>query len=213
MDQQERKLEQYITAHIDAEDDVLKELNRETHVKILHPRMLAGHLQGVILKMFCKMLNPQYILEIGTYTGYTAICMAMAMKQEGEVHTIEINDELSDISEKYFKKSGYKQNIKQYTGDARQVIKQLNYTYDLIFIDGDKKQYTDYYLLAIEKVRKGGMIIADNVLWNNKVINEHEHDKETEGIRRFNNTVKNDQRVEKVILPVRDGIMLIRVNE
>ncbi len=209
-DETNKILSRYLIEHIDPEDDVLKELNRETHVKILHPRMLAGHLQGVILKVFSKMIQPRYILEIGTYTGYSAICLAQGLQEKGEVHTIDINDELYEIAQKYFKKAGCLDSIKQYVGDAREVIKGLDYIYDLVYIDGDKKEYTEYYSLVVDKLRQGGMIIADNVLWSGKVADQKEHDKETEGVRKFNDLVNNDSRVEKVILPVRDGIMMIR---
>lgn len=212
MDETDKKLYDYLIEHAGPEDDVLQQLNRETHVKILHPRMLAGHLQGVILKMFSKMIQPKYILEIGTYTGYSAICLAQGLNKNGVIHTIEINDELYEMAKKYFIQAGCLDRIKQYTGDAREIIKSLHYTYDLVYVDGDKKEYAEYYLLAVEKLRKGGMIIVDNVLWNGKVIN-NKRDKETQGIRKFNELVKNDSRVEKVILPVRDGIMLIRKKE
>lgn len=205
------KLEQYILSHTDQEPEVLKELYRDTHVHIYHPRMLSGHLQGRVLKMICEMICPENILEIGTYTGYSAICFAEGLKGNGKVHTIEINDELEEFTKKYVYKSGLQDRIELYYGDAIEIVPGLEMKFDLVFIDGDKKQYSKYYQIAFEKVKSGGYIIADNVLWDGKVVEEEaEKDEQTMAITEFNNLVQNDPRVENVIFPIRDGMMVIR---
>lgn len=205
------KLEQYILSHTDQEPEVLKELYRDTHVHIYHPRMLSGHLQGRVLKMICEMICPENILEIGTYTGYSAICFAEGLKGNGKVHTIEINDELEEFTKKYVYKSGLQDRIELYYGDAIEIVPGLEMKFDLVFIDGDKKQYSKYYQIAFEKVKSGGYIIADNVLWDGKVVEEEaEKDEQTIAITEFNNLVQNDPRVENVIFPIRDGMMVIR---
>ena len=204
-------IEQYILDHSDQEDPVLAELNRETNLKILRPRMLSGHLQGKILEMISKMINPEKILELGTYTGYSAICLAKGLKENGELHTIEINDELEDFILKYFKKAGIENKVKLHIGDAKSIIEKLNMQFDLVFIDADKREYLEYYHMVFDYVKPGGFILADNVLWSGKVIELEEPDDEyTKGIFDFNDFIKNDDRVEKVILPLRDGLTLIR---
>lgn len=204
-------IEQYILDHSDDEDPVLAELNRETNLKILRPRMLSGHLQGRVLEMISKMIRPEKILELGTYTGYSAICLAKGLKENGNLHTIEINDELEDFILKYVKKAGLDHKIKLHSGDARKIVPQLNEHFDLVFIDADKREYLEYYNIVFDFVKPGGFILADNVLWSGKVIElESPDDEYTKGIFDFNEFIKNDSRVEKVILPLRDGLTLIR---
>lgn len=204
-------IEEYILNHSDSEDPILAELNRETNLKVLRPRMLSGHLQGKILEMISKMIQPEKILELGTYTGYSAICLAKGLKENGKLHTIEINDELEDIITKYIEKAELTDKIKLHFGDATSIIPKLNEQFDLVFIDADKREYLDYYNLVLDFVKPGGFILADNVLWSGKVIELEEPDDEyTKGIFDFNKFLKNDDRVEKVILPLRDGLTLIR---
>ncbi len=204
-------LERYILDHTSPEDDFLKELDRETHLKVLRSRMLSGHLQGQILSMISCMIKPQYILEIGTFTGYSALCLAKGLSGNGQLHTIEIDDELESIAQKYFAKSGIGDKIIQHIGDARQVVASLEYTFDLVFIDADKREYSEYYNLVFNKISVGGFLLADNILWNGKVVEPNEADDEqTRGILDFNSLVHNDKRVKNVILPIRDGIMLIQ---
>ena len=206
-----KALEQYILDHISEEEPYLAELDRETHLKVLRARMLSGHLQGKILSMLSSMVAPMNILEIGTFTGYSAICLAQGLKPGGRLHTIEQNDELKQIAKKYFENSKLDKAIEQYLGDALQIIPKLDICFDLIFIDGDKRQYPAYYEMVFTKLRIGGYIIADNTLWDGKVIEDMEkNDDQTIGILTFNELVKNDSRVEKVILPVRDGMTIIR---
>ncbi len=207
----DNELNEYILEHSTDEDKVLKELNRETNLRILHPRMLAGHLQGRILEMISKMIHPENILEIGTFTGYSAICMAKGLNNNGKVHTIERNDELTAFAEKYIKKAGLDKKIILHTGEAREIIPRLDCIFDLAYIDADKNEYTDVYKLIFDKVREGGFILADNVIWEGKVVKKEKSiDKETSGIIEFNRYVQNDRNVENVILPVRDGLMIIR---
>ncbi|MDK2979177.1 MAG: caffeoyl-CoA O-methyltransferase [Bacteroidales bacterium] len=204
-------IEDYILNHSDPEDPVLAELNRETNLKILRPRMLSGHLQGKILEMISKMIRPQKILEIGTYTGYSAICLAKGLKNNGVLHTIELNDELEKIIQKYFKKAGLENKIKLHIGNALEMIPKIDETFDLVFIDGDKREYLKYYQSIFEYVKPGGFILADNVLWSRKVIElESPDDEYTKGIFAFNELITKDNRIEKVIIPLRDGLTLIR---
>ena len=204
-------LDQYILNHITPEDDYLNELDRETHQKVLHARMLSGHLQGQILSMISCMIKPKCILEIGTFTGYSALCLAKGLVEGGQLHTIEIDDELESVSQKYFLKSGMSDQIVQHIGDARQIIPSLNIKFDLVFIDADKRDYCDYYQLVFGHVPVGGFILADNVLWDGKVVDPVAVDEDqTRGILAFNDLVQNDPRVKNVILPVRDGIMLVQ---
>lgn len=204
-------IEQYILDHSDQEDPVLQELNRETNLKILRPRMLSGHLQGKILEMISKMIHPERILELGTYTGYSAICLAKGLKENGTLHTIEINDELEDLILKYFKKADIENKAILHIGDAKSIIKKIDEQFDLVFIDADKREYLEYYHLVFDYVKPGGFILADNVLWSGKVIEtETPDDDYTKGIFEFNQLIKNDERIEKVILPLRDGLTLIR---
>jgi len=204
--------ENYILQHSDLEDPLLSRLNRDTHVKLLRARMVSGPLQGKILEFISKIINPARILEIGTFTGYSALCLAKGLQPEGQLDTIEINDELETFAKKYFQLSAHYQQIKQHIGDATDIIPQLPYTYDLAFIDGNKRQYISDYELVLQKMIPGGVILADNVLWSGKVVELDEPDDDyTRGIMEFNKHVANDNRVEKVILPLRDGLTLIRV--
>lgn len=206
----EQELEQYILHHIDSEGQLLSQLNRDTHVNLLRPRMLSGHLQGRILKMICQMIAPVRILELGTFTGYSALCMAEALPDNGELHTIEIDDELETFIRKYFDRSPYRDRIHLHIGDAREVVPRLDGTFDMVFIDANKRLYCDYYDLVFNKVRPGGFILADNTLWDGKILQSPlPSDAQTIGIMRFNEKVATDTRVEKVILPLRDGLTLI----
>jgi caffeoyl-CoA O-methyltransferase len=202
--------DEYILSHIDEEGALLSALNRDAHVNLLRPRMLSGHLQGRVLKMFCRMLRPRRVLEIGTYTGYATLCMAEGLDDDALIHTVEINDEMEDFILKYLSRSPHKDKVRLHIGDVMDVLPKLDETFDLVFIDADKRLYSDYYDLVFPKVRQGGLILADNTLWDGKVVEEpHPSDKQTVGILRFNDKIKNDARVEKVILPLRDGLTMI----
>ncbi|NVN95839.1 MAG: O-methyltransferase [Bacteroidetes bacterium] len=202
--------ELYSEKYSSPESDILKELNRETNLKVMLPRMLSGHLQGKLLEIISCILQPNQILEIGTYTGYSAIALSKGLQEKGILHTIDINAELEDIAQKYFKKAGVSDKIKHYTGNALDIIPTINHTFDLVFIDADKENYIEYFELVINKIRKGGIIIADNVLWSGKVLTETlPTDKDTKGIVEFNKFVTNDLRVENLLLPFRDGLMIM----
>lgn len=203
-------IENYILEHIDEEGELLKALNRDAHVNLLRPRMLSGHLQGRLLKMFCRMCRPSRILEIGTYTGYATLCLAEGLPDGGEVHTIEINDELEDFILKHFNKSDLKEKIHLHIGNALEIIPRFDFQFDLVFIDADKRYYSEYFDLIFDKLRSGGLIIADNTLWSGKVMEDPHHtDLQTIGIKKFNDKIASDARVEKVIIPLRDGLTLI----
>ena len=204
-------LSTYVDAHTSPESDVLKELNRETNSKVLMPRMLSGHLQGQMLSMFSHMIQPKQILEIGTYTGYSAICLASGLQPGGCLHTIDINDELAPMVNRYIRKAGLAEKIKTYTGNALKLIPGINESFDLVFIDADKINYSNYYDLVFDKVRTGGFILADNVLWDGKVLEpESSMDADTKAIVVFNKKVRADKRVQHVLIPIRDGVMAIR---
>ena len=204
------EIEAYILSHSDEEGDLLRALNRDANVNLLRPRMLSGHLQGRLLKMFCRMMRPRRVLEIGTYTGYATLCLAEGMEEGGLVHTLEINDEMEDFTQKYLARSPHRDKVRLHIGDAMQIIPQLDETFDMVFIDADKRLYSAYYDLVFPRVRQGGLILADNTLWDGKVVDEvAPADKQTQGILRFNEKIKADDRVEKVILPLRDGLTLI----
>lgn len=206
-----KKIWDYIINHTSQEDPILAELNRETYAKMLYPRMLSGHYQGKLLEFISKMIQPEYILEIGTFTGYSAICLAKGLKPEGKLYTIECNDEIIDFTRKYIVKSGFANRIEICVGDALQIIPQLNVHFDLIFIDADKTHYPDYFRLVVDKLKTGGVILADNALWDGKVVkNTMNNDDETNSIRKFNKMVNEDKRFENMILPVRDGVMFAR---
>lgn len=205
------RLEQYILDYTSPEDPVLAELNRETWVRTVHPQMIAGHLQGKVLEMVSRMLQPHRILEIGTFTGYSSICLAKGLVENGELITIERDDEITAFAEKYISRSERADSIRLLCGDAREIIPTLNDSFDLVFLDAEKDEYLDYYELVFPKVLAGGFILADNVLWGGKVIEEPEYgDHFTGGIQAFNKHIRQDKKVEQLILPVRDGIMLIR---
>jgi predicted O-methyltransferase YrrM len=207
----DEKIEKYILDHTESEDDVLVELYRQTHLKIYHPRMLSGHLQGKLLKMLVHMVQPKNILEIGTFTGYSAICMAQALGSNGKIHTIEVNDELEDFAKSFFKKANVEDKIDFYIGSALDIIPTIDAEFDLVFIDGEKREYLDYYNLVFDKVKKGGFIIADNVLWSGKVVEKVKpSDLHTKRILEFNQFVHDDPRVENVLFPLRDGLMILR---
>ncbi|MBP1613335.1 MAG: O-methyltransferase [Bacteroidetes bacterium] len=204
-------LEAYILQHIDQESDYLKALYRDTHVKLLRPRMASGHLQGRMLKMFVEMIRPRQILEIGTYSGYSGLCLAEGLGEGGLLHTFEINDEQEDFTRPWFENSAYADKIKFYIGDALELVPKLGITFDLAFLDGDKRKYIEYYEMTLSHLLSGGYIIADNTLWDGHVLEEsHSNDYQTIGIKAFNEYVGKDMRVEKVILPLRDGLTIIR---
>lgn len=206
-----KELEKYILNHIESEDETLRELDRETHLNVLGSRMISGHLQGVVLTMISKMILPERILEIGTFTGYSAICLARGLKPGGKLITLEIDDELEAIARKYFEKAGLQNQIEHKIGPALEIIPLLEGPFDLVFIDAHKPEYPAYYKLVFDKVKTGGYIIADNTLWNGKVTSVPASDDiQTQGIQAFNELIKNDPRVEKVILPLRDGMTIIR---
>ena len=207
------KIEDYIRKNSSKEPQILKDLNKETYLKVLNPRMLSGHLQGRFLSIITKLLKPKKILEIGTYTGYSAICMSEGLVENGIIHTIDINEELVSIQNKYFAKSKCNNSIIQHVGDARNIIKSINEKFDLVFLDADKENYIEYYELVIEKVKKGGLIIADNVLWTGKVVEPEKDDDElTQYLIDFNKMINEDDRVENIILPLRDGLNVILKN-
>lgn len=204
-------LEDYITAHSEPEPQNLAQINRETHLKMINPRMISGHFQGRVLSMISHMIQPLYILEIGTFTGYSALCLAEGLQEKGLLHTIECDDELEDFIVKNLSTSEWGNKIKLHIGNALEVIEQLNITFDLVFIDADKMEYESYYKAVFPKVKKGGYILVDNTLWNNKVLKPIDNkDKETLAIMDFNRMIASDTRIEKVLLPVRDGLTLMR---
>ena len=204
-------LDRYIEDHSDAENDYLKALIRATNVNLLRPRMASGHIQGRILKMFTQMIRPNYILEIGTYSGYSALCMAEGLPQDGKIYTFEINDEQEDFTRPWFENSPYANQIEFFIGNALDIVPTLNITFDMAFIDGEKRDYIVYYEMVLKHLSKGGYILADNTLWDGHVIEiPKDNDWQTIGIKAFNNYITNDKRVEKVILPLRDGLTMIR---
>lgn len=201
----------YIESHSTGEDEVLEALSRYTHLKVIHPRMLCGPVQGKFLEFISRMLRPERILEIGTYTGYSAICLARGLKENGLLTTIEINDELSAISSKFFAQAGLKKNIIALTGDAIQLVRDLEPGFDLVYLDGEKEQYSEYFSLVFPLVKKGGFILADNTLWDGKVTDPvNFRDPASQALRRFNEEIRHSPGVECIILPLRDGLSLIR---
>jgi predicted O-methyltransferase YrrM len=206
-----KEIQQYAEKHSSAEPQALYELNRQTHLKVLQPRMLSGHLQGRLLSMISHMIKPQLVIEIGTYTGYSALCLAEGLAEGGKVITIDINEELKSFAESFFRKAGMQERIQMLTGNARDIIPTLPEGIDLAFIDADKKSYRLYYDALLPKMRKGGFLLVDNVLWSGKVVEPlPSNDHTTRSIMEFNDYVNQDERVEKVLLPIRDGIYLIR---
>ena len=208
----DKKLSQYAEQHTTPENELLKSLNRDTHTNVLAPRMLSGHLQGRLLSLFSKMIQPKAILEIGTYTGYAALCLAEGLNKDGVLHTIDINEELETRIQKYFNKSAYADQIKLHIGNALDIIPKIQEQFDLVFIDGDKENYSNYYDLLIDQLPSGGIIMADNVLWSGKVIdtNALDSDNDTRELDKFNAKLQSDPRVENILIPVRDGIMVAR---
>lgn len=207
----DEQLAAYVEMHTQPESELLKKINRDTHVNVLMPRMLSGHLQGQVLRMLSLMIQPDRVLEIGTYTGYSAICLAEGLTETGKLITIDINAELEDRVSGYFAEATVQQKIDYRIGNALEIIPTLNESFDLVFIDADKSNYSNYFDLCIEKVRKGGYLIADNVLWSGKILMPLEKmDKDTLLIHQFNNKIQEDNRVENVLFPIRDGLMVMR---
>lgn len=205
------QLYKYIEDHSGKEDEILHQLFRETHLKVMHPRMLSGWTQGQFLQMMASLIQAENILEIGTYTGYSAICLARGLKEKGQLITIDIKEELYDFAHKYFVKAGLENRIKQHIGNAIEIIPQLKQTFDLVFIDADKDNYPQYLDLVMDKIRPGGLIIADNVLWSGKVIEEvKEDDRDTPAVIEFNKKVQNHPQLQNVLVPLRDGLMIAR---
>ncbi|HET8858417.1 O-methyltransferase [Marivirga sp.] len=205
-------LDNYIEAHTEPENELLYIINRETHTEVLKPRMLSGHLQGRVLSMLSHMIQPENILEIGTYTGYSALCMAEGLKENGKLITIDVNEELAERVEEYFQSSEFSDKIEMKIGKALEIMPTLNKTWDMVFIDADKSNYLNYYKLCFNQVRKGGYILVDNVLWSGKVLekNRKKLDKDTESMLEFNEFVHQDDRVQNVLFPIRDGLMILR---
>lgn len=204
-------LDNYVVAHSEAEPELLQQLTRETYQKILQPIMLSGPYQGRVLSMISKLKNPKSILELGTFTGYATLCLAEGLRKDGEIHTIDINEELVDFQRKYFDKSGYGHQIFQHLGDALDIIPTLNKTFDLIFIDADKPNYVNYFHLIIDKLNSGGIILSDNVLWHGKVVKPLDpKDTSTKAVLDYNTLLKEDSRIETVVLPIRDGLTISR---
>ena len=203
-------LQRYVEDHSEPESDLLQQINRETHLHVLKPRMLSGHLQGRVLSMLSHMIKPLHVLEIGTYTGYAALCMAEGMQTEGKLITIDNNEELSVRTKAYFQQSPWADQIEMKIGNAQDIIPTLKTSWDLVFIDADKENYSKYFDLIIDQVVTGGFIIADNVLWSGKVFDTTKADEDTEAIRAFNQKMHTDSRVQNVLFPIRDGLMILR---
>jgi len=205
------KLDDYVCAHTENEPAILAELNRRTHVSILQPRMLSGHYQGRLLSMLAQMIQPKRVLEIGTYTGYSALCFAEGLQEGGKVTTIDVNEELEEFVQSYIEKANCSDKVEYIVGDAMEVIAHLDEQFDLVFIDADKKNYCNYYELVFDKVKSGGYIIADNVLWSGKVLEDYDSlDRETKILMDYNKMVHEDERVQEILLPIRDGLMIAR---
>lgn len=205
------KIEKYASQHSQPEPEILQQLNRETWQKVLAPRMLSGHFQGRVLSMVSKLANPKNVLEIGTYTGYSALCLAEGMQIDGELHTIDNNEELYDLQRKYFDKSEFGKQIFQHIGDAAEVIQKIDLTFDLVFIDADKGNYPKYLELILPKLKKGSIILSDNVLWGGKVVEPlAANDTDTEAVLTYNKMLNNHPRLETVLLPIRDGLTISR---
>ena len=206
-----KKLDDYIVNHSQEEPELLKQLTRETYQKVLQPIMLSGSYQGRVLSMLSKLIQPKMILELGTYTGYSTLCLAEGLHPDGEINTIDINEELVDFQRNYFDKSGYGKQIIQHTGNALDVIPNLDKTFDLVFIDADKPNYINYFHLIIDKLRSGGILLSDNVLWHGKVIEKlNPKDVSTKAVLEYNTLLKEDARIETVLLPIRDGLTISR---
>ena len=209
-----QEIDDYIVKHSAKEPELLQQLNRETNQKVLQPRMLSGHYQGRILSMISKLVQPSSILEIGTYTGYSALCLAEGMKENGVLHTIDVNEELFDLQKKYFEASLYADQIVQHLGDATEIIPSLETEFDLVFIDADKPNYPKYFELIMERLKPGGIIVSDNVLWSGKVVQPlKEGDESTAALLEYNRLLAEDDRLETVMLPIRDGLTISRRKE
>ncbi|WP_212923719.1 O-methyltransferase [Capnocytophaga cynodegmi] len=207
-----QKIENYATQHSEEEPKLLQELSRRTHLNVLQPRMLSGHFQGRMLSLLSKMIQPKTILEIGTYTGYATLCLAEGLQKEGILHTIDIKEELQDLQREFFDKSGKGNQIIQHLGQAIDIIPKLDTNFDLVFIDADKQNYANYFDLVINKMNSGGIILSDNVLWSGKVVEEiKSNDKQTKALLAYNQKLKEDSRVETILLPIRDGLTISRV--
>lgn len=204
-------IDEYVVAHSEQEPELLQQLTRETYQKVLQPIMLSGPYQGRVLSMVSKLVNPKTILELGTFTGYATLCLAEGLQKDGVIHTIDINEELYDFQRKYFDKSEYGQQIIQYVGNALDIIPDLESSYDLVFIDADKPNYSNYFRLIIDKLNPGGIIVSDNVLWHGKVVEKlNEKDISTKAFLDYNTLLKEDNRVESIVLPIRDGLTISR---
>ena len=205
------KLNEYLINHSEKEPELLSNLNRETNLKVLQPRMISGTYQGRLLSLISKIINPKKILEIGTFTGYSTLCLAEGLDENGEIHTVDINEELFDLQRKYFKKSSFNNNITQHLGNALDIIPKLDHDFDLIFLDADKINYPKYLDILIVRLKKGGVLLSDNVLWDGKVLNEiSQKDKSTKAIVKYNKLLNNRSDMDSVILPIRDGITISR---
>lgn len=206
-----QEIDDYVVAHTEKESELLQQLTRETFQKILQPRMLSGHYQGRILSLISKLTHPASVLEIGTYTGYSALCLAEGLAPGGKIHTIDVNEELFDFQKKYFELSPFKTQILQYLGDATEIIPSLSISFDLVFIDADKPNYPNYFNLIIDKLKPGGLLISDNVLWSGKVVKKvKEDDESTSALINYNRLLADDERLETVMLPIRDGLTISR---
>jgi len=206
------KLDDYVVAHSQKEPELLQQLSRETWQKVLAPRMLSGHFQGRVLSIVSKLINPKNVLEIGTYTGYSALCLVEGIQPKGQLHTIDTNEELYDLQRKYFDKSGFGNQIIQHTGNALNIIPTIDKTFDLVFIDADKQNYPNYLEIILPKLKSGSVILSDNVLWTGKVIEKiQKGDKDTEALLKYNKMINEHSQLETVLLPIRDGLTLTRV--
>ena len=205
------KIAEYLSQNSDKEPEILSKLNKETHQKILQPRMLSGHIQGRFLSLISKIKSPLYILEIGTYTGYGTLCLAEGLATNGKIFTIDRNEELINIQNKYFEESGNRDKIVQLTGNAIDILMSLDENFDLIFIDADKENYIKYFEIVSKKLNPNGIIISDNVLWSGKVVEESDNDQETDTLKKFNKLLSKDERFETIILPLRDGLSISRL--
>lgn len=211
MDFISEKIAEYLSQNSDKEPEILSKLNKETHQKILQPRMLSGHIQGRFLSLISKIKSPLHILEIGTYTGYGTLCLAEGLATNGKIFTIDRNEELINIQNKYFEESGNRDKIVQLTGNAVDILMGLNENFDLIFIDADKENYIKYFEIVSKKLNPNGIIISDNVLWSGKVVEESDNDQETDTLKKFNKLLSKDERFETIILPLRDGLSISRL--
>ena len=206
------KIDEYAVAHSQDEPALLQDLSKETWQKVLAPRMLSGHFQGRVLSMISKLIQPKSILEIGTYTGYSALCLAEGIRKDGMLHTIDTNEELADLQRRYFDKSEYGHQIKQYVGKALDIIPNIETKFDLVFIDADKSNYMNYFYAIIDKMNSGGIILSDNVLWSGKVVEKLDpKDEDTKALIAYNKLLKEDPRVETILLPIRDGLTISRM--